>query len=287
MRGHEMTAPHLEPGLYVTATPIGHLGDITIRALEVLAAADVIAAEDTRVTRKLLSRYGITTRLTAYHEHSHPDVDERLVKLMAEGEAVALVTDAGTPVVSDPGTRLVSRAAGEGIAVHPIPGASSLTAALSVAGISAEATLFLGFLPAKEKARRDTLQGFVDLPFALVLLEAPHRLQAFARDAAEILGDRPVCLCREMTKLHETFLRGSLADLADAAGGQDKGEIVVIVGPPAPKEAGAGFDEADLDRMLAERLGTMGVKDAAREVAEETGLPRRVLYQRALSLGKE
>jgi len=285
IRGRQMEAPRLAPGLYVTATPIGNLGDITLRALETLAAADLIAAEDTRVTRKLLSRYGISTRLTAYHAHSGPEAEERLIGAIAEGDAVALVSDAGTPIISDPGARLVARAAEAGLAVHPIPGPSALTAALSAAGIGEGQFLFAGFLPPKAKARRDRLRELAPLPVALVFLEAPHRLSNFLTDAGAILGDRHACLCREITKLHEVFLRARLSEIAAQAGEHEKGEIVVIVGPPEAADR-TGPSEEEISAMLAGRLARMGVKDAAREVAEATGLSRRELYQRALALSK-
>ncbi|WP_026380549.1 16S rRNA (cytidine(1402)-2'-O)-methyltransferase [Afifella pfennigii] len=286
VEGQEIAAPALAPGLYVTATPIGHLGDITLRALKVLAAADLIAAEDTRVTRKLTARYGIRTPLRAYHEHSGPAAEERILAAIAEGAAVALVSDAGTPLISDPGARLVARAAASGLKVAPIPGASSLAAALSVAALGEGPCLFTGFLPAKAKARRQALQSLATLPFTLVFLEAPHRLKAFAEDAAEILGERPACLAREITKLNEVFLRGSLEEIAAAAEAHQRGEIVLVVGPPAESASQAPGD-AEVAAMLSERLLHMGVKDAAREVAEATGLSRRELYQRALALSKE
>ncbi|MBZ8133543.1 16S rRNA (cytidine(1402)-2'-O)-methyltransferase [Afifella sp. IM 167] len=285
IRGREMAAPALPAGLYVTATPIGNLGDITLRALETLAAADLIAAEDTRVTRKLLSRYGISTRLSAYHEHSGPEAEERLLAAMRGGASVALVSDAGTPLISDPGARLVARAAEAGLAVHPIPGPSSLTAALSAAGVGDGPFIFAGFLPPKSKARRDRLRDLATLPFTLVFLEAPHRLSNFIGDALDILGDRPSCLCRELTKLHEVFLRARLSEIAAAAGEHQKGEIVVVVSAPEAS-AKAEPDEAEISGMLSERLACMGVKDAAREVSEATGLSRRELYQRALALSK-
>ena len=287
VRGTTSSAPQLEPGLYVVATPIGHLGDVTLRALETLAAADLIACEDTRVTRRLLDRYGIKTKLTAYHEHSGPAVHARLLKTLKEGGAVALASDAGTPLISDPGARLVANAHEAGIRVTPIPGPSAAVAALSAAGLEANAFLFLGFLPTKSGQRRTRLSEVADVPAALALFESPNRAAALLADAAETLGaTREAALCREITKLHETFDRGSLSDLA--ARYRDttvKGEIVLLIAPP---DAAAPPDEAEVDALLRAALGSAGVKQAAADVADMTGLPRRTLYQRALALkGKE
>jgi 16S rRNA (cytidine1402-2'-O)-methyltransferase len=282
IRGQFFPAPTLPGALYIVATPIGHLGDITLRALDTLAGADLLACEDTRVTRKLLVRYGIEAKLTAYHEHSAEGAHRRLLEALAEGRSVAVVSDAGTPLISDPGYRLVTDAAAAGHRIVPIPGASALVASLSAAGLPTETVLFLGFLPSKTAARRKRLQETVDVPATLVLFESPNRIGALLADAASVLGERPAALCREVSKLHETFDRGSLAELAARYGEREvKGEIVLVIAPPGEKPKPA---EADVDAQLRHALVTRSVKEAAQLVAEATGLPRRDLYQKALAL---
>jgi 16S rRNA (cytidine1402-2'-O)-methyltransferase len=283
IRGNALTAPSLAPGLYVVATPIGNLGDVTIRALDTLAAADLIACEDTRVTPKLLDRYGIRRPLASYHEHSGPAAHERILERLRAGAAVALVSDAGTPLVSDPGAMLVRNAIDAGVPVVPIPGPSAPFAALSASGVSAEAVLFLGFAPSKEGARRTFLEKVAPVDATLVFFESPNRIGAFLADAAAILGgERSGAVCREITKLHETFARGTLAALAaQFADAPTKGEIVVVVGPPPPREAAS---EGEIDGALVAALETKGVGAAAQEVAKAFGLSRRDLYQRALVL---
>jgi 16S rRNA (cytidine1402-2'-O)-methyltransferase len=278
-------APALPPGLYLVATPIGNLGDITLRALDTLAAADLIACEDTRVTRKLLSRYGINASVTAYHEHSGPAVHRRLLAMLAEERLVALVSDAGTPLISDPGARLVADALAAGHPVVPIPGPSSIIAALSVGGLPAEPFLYLGFLPAKESARRKRLAEVRTIPATLVIFESPSRISALLADAAaELGGERGAAVCRELTKLHETTYRSSLAELAERfSAGEVKGEIVVLVAPPAEAEKPVS---ADVDALLADAISAAGVKEGAALVAKATGLSARDLYQRALELKK-
>lgn len=283
IRGQSFRAPPIEPGLYVVATPIGNLGDVTVRALDTLAAADLVACEDTRVTRKLLDRYGIEARVTAYHEHSGPAAHARILDALAEGRSVALVSDAGTPLISDPGARLVIDARAAGHAVVPIPGPSSAIAALSAAGVPGERFLFLGFLASKASQRRKHLAEVARIPATLVLFESPNRIAALLADAATELGaERQASVCRELTKLHETFDRGSLAELASRYPGENvKGEIVLLVAPPGAAEPPS---QADVDRMLRDALASMGVKEAAQSVADMTGLSRRDLYQRALTL---
>ena len=282
IRGQFFAAPALAPGLYVVATPIGNLGDVTLRALDTLAGADLIACEDTRVTRRLLDRYGIRTKLSAYHEHSGREAHERLLQTLAD-RAVGLASDAGTPLLSDPGAALVRDAIAAGHNVVPIPGASSLTVALSSAGLPTDAVHFVGFLPQKSAARRKALKELAGIAATLVFFESPNRVGGFLDDAtAELGGERDAVVCRELTKIHETFERGTLAELA--AQFRDvsvKGEIVVLVAPPS---APAPPAEADIDAALARALQTAGVKEAAQAVAEATGLPRRQLYQRALAL---
>jgi 16S rRNA (cytidine1402-2'-O)-methyltransferase len=280
-------AEPLSGGLYVVATPIGNLKDVTLRGLNVLAAAHAILAEDTRVTKNLLAHYGITTPLVAYHEHSSDAVRERMIHRLKEGQALALVSDAGTPLVSDPGYRLVQGAIAEGLPVIPIPGASAVLSALVVSGLPTDRFFFEGFLPAKSGARRTRLAEIAGIPATLMLFEAPHRLPEMLADAAAVLGERPAVVARELTKMFETVRRGSLRELADtfAAEGPPKGEIVVLVGAagePAPEEVDAAVDE-----KLRAALRRHSVKDAAALVADELGRPKRVVYARALALAKE
>jgi 16S rRNA (cytidine1402-2'-O)-methyltransferase len=283
IRGQAFRAPPLEPGLYVVATPIGNLADVTLRALDTLAAADLVACEDTRVTRKLLDRYAIEAHVTAYHEHSRQAAHARILDALADGRSVALVSDAGTPLISDPGARLIIDARAAGHPVVPIPGPSSTVAALSAAGLPSERFLFLGFLPSRASQRRKHLAEVARVPATLVLFESPNRIAALIADAAAELGaERQASVCRELTKLHETFDRGSLAELASRyADERVKGEIVLVVAPP---DAAAPPSQANVDAMLRDALGSMGVKEAAQSVADITGLSRRELYQRALTL---
>lgn len=273
----------LAAGLYVTATPIGNLGDVTARALAVLRAADVVACEDTRITGRLLDRYGIETRLMPYHEHNAAKMRPVLLERLAAGGRVALVSDAGTPLISDPGYRLVREAREAGIAVFPVPGASAVMAALSAAGLPTDRFLFAGFLPPRSAARRAALAEYVALRVTLVFFESAQRLPEALADMATVLGMRDAVVCRELTKLFEEFRRGPLAELAAAyaADGPPKGEVVIVLGPP---EAEAASDE-DVDQLLREALVRSGPSEAARDVAAATGRARRDLYRRALALG--
>lgn len=282
-------AEPLTPGLHVVATPIGNLRDVTIRALATLAAADAVLAEDTRVTRTLLMHYGITTPLLAYHEHSNAAVRERMVRRMQDGEALALVSDAGTPLVSDPGFKLVQAAIEAGLVVTPIPGPSAVMTAIVAAGLPTDRFFFEGFLPQKSGARRNRLSALAGVPGTLVLFESPHRLPEMLADAVAILGGtRPAAVARELTKLFETIRRGTLAGLADtfAEEGAPKGEVVVVVGT-AIEEMPAVEAEAGLDAALRAALARHSIKDAATLVAEETGQPRRAVYTRALALARK
>jgi 16S rRNA (cytidine1402-2'-O)-methyltransferase len=284
--GQPVEVARLAPGLHIVATPIGNLGDITLRALQALAGADLIACEDTRVTRKLLDRYAIKTPLAPYHEHNAAQARPLLLRRLAEGAAIALVSDAGTPLISDPGYKLVRAAAEAGHAVTTLPGASALLAALTVAGLPTDQFLFAGFLPPKEVARRSRIAELARIPATLVLYETGPRLGAALADLAAGLGpQREAAICRELTKLHEEVLRGDLKTLAEAyAGDPPRGEIVIVVAPPAePERASAGETEA----LLRQALGRVSLKDAVGEVADATGLPRREVYQRALALAKE
>jgi 16S rRNA (cytidine1402-2'-O)-methyltransferase len=283
--GTAVGAPKAASGLYLVATPIGNLGDITLRALEVLAGADVIACEDTRVTRKLTERYGIATPLTPYHEHNAAQVRPKLLARLAEGQAVALVSDAGTPLVSDPGYKLVRAVSEAGHSVIALPGPSAVLAALSVAALPTDRFFFEGFLPPKQAARQKRIATLANIPATLVLFESGSRVAATLADLAGGLGGRAAAICREMTKLHEEVRRGDLAALARdyTDGAETRGEFVIVIAPPADDE-----DKADdLDDLLLLALTRVSVKEAVGEVAIATGRPRREVYQRALALAKD
>jgi len=271
----------LAPGLYVVATPIGNLRDITLRALDVLAGADLVLAEDTRVSGKLLSAFGLSKKLERYDEHAAERARPKIMAVLAEGGRVALVSDAGTPLVSDPGYRLVREVAEAGHRVYPIPGASALLAGLSAAGLPSDRFLFAGFPPPKSAARRSFLEELAGVRATLVFFEGGSRLADSLADMAAVLGDREAVVCRELTKLYETIVRGTLSQLAaDPQFAAPKGEIVVLVGPGREEEATA----ADADAALAEALTRLKPADAAAEVAKALGLSRRDLYKRALAL---
>ncbi|MFN3521514.1 MAG: 16S rRNA (cytidine(1402)-2'-O)-methyltransferase [Phenylobacterium sp.] len=273
----------LEAGLYLVATPIGNLRDITLRALDVLAQADLVLAEDTRVSGKLLAAYGLSARLERYDEHAAERMRPRVLAALAAGERVALVSDAGTPLVSDPGYRLVRAALEQGFAVHPIPGPSALLAALTVAGLPTDRFLFAGFPPPKSAARRSFLEELAGVRASLVFFEGGSRLAASLADMAAVLGPREAAVARELTKLYETVVRGSLAELAvDPRLADPKGEIVIVVGPG--REAQASPEDADA--ALADALKRLKPAGAAAEVAKALGLPRRDLYRRAMELRK-
>ncbi len=282
----EIDAAVLAPGLYVTATPIGNLGDVTLRALEVLAAADVIACEDTRITSRLTQRYGIATPLLAYHEHNAARQRPRLLAMLAEGKAVALVSDAGTPLVSDPGYRLVTEAIAAGQAIVPIPGASAMLAGLVGAGLPSDAFLFAGFLPAKASARRRRLTELAIIPATLIFYEGPQRVADCLADMKAVFGDeRQAVVARELTKKFETFRRETLGALAEqfAAEPAPRGEVTIIVGPPED----APPSEDRIDDALRERLQSMSPAKAAAEVAAATGVAKSDIYRRALALKAE
>ncbi|MDO6965607.1 16S rRNA (cytidine(1402)-2'-O)-methyltransferase [Rhizobium alvei] len=284
IRTLEIPARPLEPGLYLVSTPIGNLSDITLRALETIAAADILAAEDTRVTRVLLERYAIGRRTIAYHDHNARDAGERLLADLDRGLSVAIVSDAGTPLISDPGYRLAQAAIEAGHRVFPIPGPSSVITALSASGLPSDSFFFAGFLPQKEKARRDRLAEIGTIPGTLLYFESPHRLAASLEDASLVLGgERAACVCRELTKTFEEFRRGSLAELADFYAAQEniRGEIVVAIAPPPEAQEMAA---EDVDALLLELARTMPTAKAATEAARRTGEPRKVLYQRLLDL---
>ncbi len=278
----EIPARPLEPALYLVATPIGNLGDITLRALETLAAADVLACEDTRVTRNLLTRYGIRQRPVSYHDHNAAEAGPGLLAALAGGKSVALVSDAGTPLVSDPGYRLVGEAIAAGCRVVPVPGASAPLAALTASGLPSDAFLFAGFLPVKDGQRRQRLEMLKAIPATLVFFESPRRLDDTLAAMAEVLGDRPAVVGRELTKAFEEFRRGRLADLAAHYAGADapKGEVVLCVGPPPEESA----DAHDIDALLLSLSAEMSASKAAAEAARLTGQAKPGLYRRLLEL---
>ena len=280
--GHRLAARALDPGLHIVATPIGNLGDVTLRALATLAAADLIACEDTRVTAVLLRHYGIVTPLIPYHDHNAAEQRPKLLAALDAGKAVALVSDAGTPLISDPGFKLVGAVREAGHPVVPVPGASALLAALVASALPTDTFLFAGFLPPKSGARQSRLRALAGVPATLVFYETGPRLAASLADMAEVLGPRPGVVARELTKAFETVRTGTLAELAAtfAEEGPPKGEIVVLTGPPSAEAPTV----ADADTLLAELLGRLPLSRAVAEAAAVTGLKRRDLYQRALAL---
>ena len=284
--GQAVEAPRLPAGLYLVATPIGNLRDITLRALEILGAADLVACEDTRVTRKLFDHYGLSTPLIAYHDHNAESARPKILEKLAARGAVALVSDAGTPLISDPGYKLVRAATEAGHPVTAAPGASAALTALTVAGLPTDRFFFEGFLPAKEAARRARIAELARIPATLVLFESGPRLAATLADLAAGLGAREAAAARELTKLHEEVRRSDLGTLAAdyAAGAETRGEIVIVIAPPA---ASAQPSAADIDALLQAALARTTVKEAVAEVAAATGEPRRAVYGRALALTKD
>jgi 16S rRNA (cytidine1402-2'-O)-methyltransferase len=282
--GAREPSPPPEPGLYVVATPIGNLRDISLRALDILGGVSRVYAEDTRVARKLLDAYGLKPRLGAYHDYSDESARGEILEAIAAGESVALISDAGTPLVSDPGFKLVRAAIEAGFKVVPIPGACAALAALVASGMATDRFMFLGFLPPKQAGRRAALEEAADIEATLVIYESGPRLADSLADMAGILGDRPAAVARELTKLFEETRRGTLAELAAhyLAAGPPKGEIVVVIGPPLPSEVS---DDA-LDAFLSRHLSS-GVKAAASEAARALGVSRKRAYARALSLRDE
>ena len=281
INGYALRAPRLEDGLYLVSTPIGHLKDITIRALETLAGAHLIACEDTRVSRVLLSHYGIATPVMSYHEHNADFASVKILEALEHG-SVALISDAGTPLVSDPGSRLVTQVLEAGYKVFPIPGASAVLAALVAADLGHNQFYFAGFLPTKEKARSTVFQTLGGSDATLVFYESPKRIAACLKSAASVLGnDRPAVVGRELTKRFETFYRGTLGELAEEFAQADtpKGEIVLLIGRGAPQDI-----MFDLDAALQDRLAKVPLKQAVDEVTGLSGMKRRDIYQRALQL---
>ena len=278
----------LGAGLYLVATPIGNAADITLRALDILAKSSVVACEDTRLTGGLLARHGIAAHLVPYHDHNAERARPALLARMAQGESVALVSDAGTPLVSDPGFKLVRACIESGIPVTAAPGPSAALTALILSGLPSDRFLFAGFLPAKTHGRKETLAELAHIPATLVFYESPNRLADSLADMAEVLGSRPAAVARELTKLYEEVRRAALPELAEhyRQQGAPKGEVVVVVAPP---EAQKPPEAQDLDALLIQTLadGHTSVRDAASIVAARTGLPKREVYARALALTKK
>ena len=282
---HRLVVPKAAPGLHLVATPIGNLGDITLRALQTLAGVDVIACEDTRITRRLTERYAITAQLKQYHEHNAEAARPRILEALGAGGSVALVSDAGTPLISDPGFKLVREVCAAGHAVYALPGPSSVLAALSVAALPTDRFFFEGFLPAKSAARRARLAELARIDATLVMFESGHRMQATLTDLAEVMGERDAAVCRELTKLHEEVRRAPVAELARQADAPEtRGEFVLVIGPPAADAELLTMDA--LDGLLREQLAAHSVKDAVAHAVALSGRPRREVYARALELAK-
>lgn len=277
--------------LYIVATPIGNLGDISARALELLQTVDAIAAEDTRHTRKLLQYFGIDTPLFALHDFNERARVDTIIGRLAEGERLALVSDAGTPLISDPGFVLVRAAREHGIPVVPIPGPCAIITALSAAGLPTDRFCFEGFLPAKRKARRDVLEALRKETRTLVFYESPHRIRETLAEAAVVFGEqRQAVLARELTKTFETFLCGPLASLCETLAIDEnagRGEIVLMIAGAEKDDDATEAGSVDTQRLLAALVPEVGVKKAARIVADVTGQAKNVLYQQALALGKD
>ena len=269
-------------GLAIVSTPIGNSRDITLRALDILEEADIIACEDTRITAKLLSLYGISRPLTSYHEHNAERARPKLIKRLKQGKTVALVSDAGTPLISDPGYKLVRTCANEGIPVTPIPGASSVLASLMTSGLPTDQFFFAGFLAPKTTARKKALLSLANIPATLVIMESARRLTRSLGDMANILGPRPAVVARELTKLFEELKHGLLPDLASHYNieGPPKGEITIVIGPPSEKT----ISNEELDVLLSKALTNDSLRDATDTITTVTGLSRRKVYARALAL---
>jgi len=283
--GSKQEVPPLRAGLYVVATPIGNAADISLRALDVLAHADRVICEDTRVTGKLLKMHGIAAHLTAYHDHNAARVRPQLIDEMRAGKSIAQVSDAGTPSVSDPGYKLVRACIDAEIYVTAIPGPTAGVTGLILSGLPTDRFLFAGFPPAKTAGRRNEFETLKSVPATLVFQESAKRLAASLADMETVFGPREAAVARELTKLHEEVRRGPLDELTRhyQEAGAPRGEVVVIVAPPSQEEP----DESDIDEMIRARLAEMSVRDAAAEVAAATGLPRRRIYTRALAIADE
>src|SRR6202158_835632 len=286
LAGHILTAPKAPPGLHLVATPIGNLGDITLRALETLAGVDIIACEDTRITPPLTERYAIAAQLKPYHEHNAALARPKILEKLAQGASIALVSDAGTPLISDPGFKLVREVCAAGFPVIALPGPSSVLTALSVAALPTDRFFFEGFLPPKQTARRARLIELSRIEATLVMFESGNRVQETLADLADIMGARDAAICREMTKMHEEVRRAKLSELARSSEVlETRGEFVLVIGPPAAGAqimAGGG-----LGGLFRSSLRRDSVKDAVAHAVELSGRPRREIYARALELAKE
>jgi len=283
-----MSPSEKPPGtLYVVSTPIGNLEDITLRALRVLKEVDLIAAEDTRRTRQLLTHYGIHKPLISYHEYNRRMREKTLLQELREGKSIALVTDAGTPGISDPGEDLVRGAIQESIPLVPIPGPAALVSALSVSGLPTESFLFYGFLPSKAAARKKWLSSLQGRPETLVFYESPRRLSSLLEDAAQILGDRRVVVAREMTKVYEEVYRGTISEVLDQLGEEEvKGEVTVILEGCTSSPAPEASSIMEALRHYSREMG-LSMKESVGRVAEELGVSRRQVYQESLKLKEE
>ncbi len=283
--GVTQRARPVEPALYIVSTPIGNLGDMTLRGIEVLAAADIVACEDTRVTRVLLDRYGVARRPVSYHEHNAAEAGPKLIAALLAGKSVALVSDAGTPLVSDPGFRLVGEAREAGIRIVPVPGASAVLAALAASGLPTDAFMFCGFLPAKHGQKQAKLESLKTIDATLVFYESPNRTAATLADMVAVFGaEREGALCRELTKAYETIVTAPLGELAQRFDGEDRirGEVVLLVGPPAEESVAQSAE--DIDALLLSLAQELPPSKAAGEAARMTGGQKSVLYQRLMQL---
>jgi 16S rRNA (cytidine1402-2'-O)-methyltransferase len=280
---HRFEADPIAPGLHVVATPIGNLGDITIRALATLASADTVLCEDTRTSGKLMERFAIRTRLSPYHEHNAQKVRPEILERLSQGAAIALISDAGMPLVSDPGYRLVKEAAALGIPVTACPGPSAVLTGLALSGLPTDRFLFAGFVPQKQGERKRLFAEFAALKATLIFFESPHRIIETLHDLGAALPGRSVAVTRELTKLHEEVLRGTAEEIAAQLESRAsvKGEITLLVGPPGEEEA---VSEEDLDHAIAAALATMPASKAASELAKRFNLNRADIYQRILAV---
>jgi 16S rRNA (cytidine1402-2'-O)-methyltransferase len=279
----QFEAENLAPGLYVTATPIGHLGDVTLRALATMAAADILLCEDTRTTAKLLERYGIRTRLMAYHEHNAAKVRPAIMRALGEGQAIALVSDAGMPLVSDPGYRLVADCVANAIPVTAIPGASAVLTALALSGLPTDRFSFLGFLPTKTVERKKLLTEFMNVKSTLIVFESPHRIVDALADVANVLNNRRVAVSRELTKLHEEILRGTALEVQEILGSRPsvKGEITLVIAPPEQNAVQAS--DEDIESAIDGALKSMPAAKAAADIAKRFDLAKKDIYSRILA----
>ncbi|MDQ7017630.1 MAG: 16S rRNA (cytidine(1402)-2'-O)-methyltransferase [Robiginitomaculum sp.] len=275
----------LAPGLYLVATPIGNLRDITLRALDVLGGVDRVLAEDTRMSRRLFDAYGLRPKCEAYHEHNADQRRDSVLEALEQGSKIALISDAGTPLISDPGYKLVREAAKRDVAVYAIPGPSAALAALTVSGLPTDKFLFAGFLPPRQSARRRALEALKSTPASLVFYETAKRVLAVLEDMNTVLGPRDAVLARELTKRFETLYRAPLDQLASQIPESElRGEMVLVIGPPDDEEL---WDEAQIDAALTEALAHQRLKSAVDEITKMSGQPRRLVYRRALDLQKQ